>query len=712
MEQHSFTKHPDKLTCPACKREFKNINWYSKHISRCKSTVSYVKCNICGVKLKNNDRLNAHIAKEHTKMVAVVRTECLNDEQIEQLVSQYEDSSSNDEKEKTGELKEDPGASVETENFFDKKLVIKLDTSSVTENQDDANEIRRNVKIDEKDNKKIIIENKNEKVDENNNNIDGKTVSKEIQNEEKKPKKVKRKVKAKSIDRLKSVKFISPELDDSSDADSLNKVKRKQRREEKHKKPKRRMLAMDMEAEKSPTIILPEVSKNLKTDSNIRIHRKKKLPVEEKSGKIKKRKLAMDVEMEPRRNVFSLLSSLTTSDETDSESIVQYKCDICYRNCKSNAGVVNHKRYHHTQEYKKLQRQKVSTDNVTENFDQTGDNMDKDPILQIRIQQVPVPLNSTVALQKNFKKKRGPRRPTRLLQNKHVIKNSNFYCYKCRKQYDSYMGLKIHKGHKHCPHSHIPKKSDKFQEVKQKKSKVKNIVIVPSEPPETNEKESTEKESTALKEITPITTPQQDILDFTKEVKAIRTPLLKHVCLICDKGFKFAKSLTNHMEINHSQFKCEYCESTFKERKIYLLHKRVHARKNAGKAYKCKICKRTFSMQTAYTMHKRYHKLNDKVKIEKENKVRTVDPNDPYDFVFNTKNQFPFFCEVCQLGFIWMTDLALHSTLGGCGVCPPVASPRKTYGCEQCEQVFTKKHSLLHHSSQFHFKPKQLFLSC
>ena len=84
-------------------------------------------------------------------------------------------------------------------------------------------------------------------------------------------------------------------------------------------------------------------------------------------------------------------------------------------------------------------------------------------------------------------------------------------------------------------------------------------------------------------------------------------------CDICDKTYKYKKSLNAHMRMEHEgtsgikkPFKCDLCTSVFGEQKNLNAHKRLK-HSDLASEFSCTTCGKTFNQKKNLKRHENTH---------------------------------------------------------------------------------------------------------
>lgn len=145
----------------------------------------------------------------------------------------------------------------------------------------------------------------------------------------------------------------------------------------------------------------------------------------------------------------------------------------------------------------------------------------------------------------------------------------------------------------------------------------------------------------------------------------------KHVCDVCNKSFKLASSLRNHLKAMHtknskaetkpSAYLCSYCGKVFRHLGWMLKHL---CEATGVKRFQCSMCSKKFDKKQQLEVHSRTH-----------TGIR------------------PYKCKECEKCFTQVSSLKDHMV---------THTGEKNYKCDLCHCAFTRKNSLQRHKLIIH----------
>lgn len=111
-----------------------------------------------------------------------------------------------------------------------------------------------------------------------------------------------------------------------------------------------------------------------------------------------------------------------------------------------------------------------------------------------------------------------------------------------------------------------------------------------------------------------------------------------HVCHVCNKAFKRATHLKEHMQTHQAGpslssqkprvFKCDTCEKAFAKPSQLERHSRIHT---GERPFQCTLCEKAFNQKSALQVHMKKH-----------------------------TGERPYKCDYCAMGFTQKSNMKLH----------------------------------------------------
>ncbi|XP_065089303.1 zinc finger protein 660-like [Ochlerotatus camptorhynchus] len=188
-----------------------------------------------------------------------------------------------------------------------------------------------------------------------------------------------------------------------------------------------------------------------------------------------------------------------------------------------------------------------------------------------------------------------------------------------------------------------------------------------------------------------------ELLNLEKSESRVETVSKKkkrHICRLCDKGFKNATRLKIHV-LSHTQerpHRCKDCGKSF----ITPSSLKVHMRTHSGlKPYSCDRCQGKFSQASSLIRHNRVHLKEDLIstkniaeeeeEIEEEEEVKNMEKTVSLLEPMNANGKIKKRCKVCNK---FVLKLADHQVIHW---------ETRPYQCEYCPKGFNQRYKLTTH---------------
>ncbi|XP_065368301.1 zinc finger protein 665-like [Calliphora vicina] len=158
-----------------------------------------------------------------------------------------------------------------------------------------------------------------------------------------------------------------------------------------------------------------------------------------------------------------------------------------------------------------------------------------------------------------------------------------------------------------------------------------------------------------------------------------------HMCEQCHQGFGKRQDLKTHTEIGHI-IKCEYCERTFTNTRLYRIHKRMHY--NNTKPFECPVCQKMYVSKAILEEHMNTHTGVRPFKCSECPKDFASKYTLHTHMKIHKERPRPYQCDLCDKRFLNQQNLNQHKKLH---------VSVKAFQCDVCNKTFTTQHSLQVH---------------
>lgn len=186
-------------------------------------------------------------------------------------------------------------------------------------------------------------------------------------------------------------------------------------------------------------------------------------------------------------------------------------------------------------------------------------------------------------------------------------------------------------------------------------------------------------------------------------------------CDVCGRLFS-AQDFETHVQQDHMEgtlYKCEVCQSKFKDKKELILHRILHVNV-MGKPYPCSVCKERFTNKTALKNHYQDHSSVKDVRSElcvQKFEAKSEDAACRK----SCSAEKGYKCQYCHKTFMYKVQCSSHEklhtsdSLTKCSECDGTFTIRqmvihqkkhikgKLYQCEKCGATFRARSSLWSH---------------
>ncbi|XP_041848284.1 zinc finger protein 600-like [Melanotaenia boesemani] len=168
--------------------------------------------------------------------------------------------------------------------------------------------------------------------------------------------------------------------------------------------------------------------------------------------------------------------------------------------------------------------------------------------------------------------------------------------------------------------------------------------------------------------------------------------LKPYSCNICGKRCVNEVALNFHSRIHDAnyEFRCKYCQVTFKLRVDKYVHEQIHM--TQGKPYKCPDCSETFATSKERRTHLEDHRGTVDLKCRFCG-IEFFRPLSIQRHLLVHTGEKPYKCSECQRGFNQASHLKSHMRLH---------TGERPYKCQHCDKCFNHNVSLKSHLQRYH----------
>lgn len=136
--------------------------------------------------------------------------------------------------------------------------------------------------------------------------------------------------------------------------------------------------------------------------------------------------------------------------------------------------------------------------------------------------------------------------------------------------------------------------------------------------------------------------------------------------------------------VSGQQYKCEYCEKTYKNQSTICKHKIFH---NYGKSLICHFCQRSFLYESELKIHTRAHTGKTPFECNKCNKKFPFKRNLNIHLKIHLEEEH--LCDVCGKSFKVKANLNKHMRFRH--------TENRPYACGKCKKSFKYNHGMTRH---------------